>query len=100
MNSLLRFSTTGTDSFHQRTHGLQNSRPMPRVWRETSHVVTNDVVSTMKTNFLMVDPNANDVTMTISTDTIAKTPSKVQSKSQPVSASGLSATCPNALVNE
>merc|ERR1739840_37191 len=94
----LRFSTIGTDSSHQRIHGFPNSKPMPPVWSVTLTVVTNGADSTMRINFPMVDPSVSDVKTMLIVTTV-RTPLKAQSKSRPVTVSGLSDTCLNALVN-
>merc|ERR1712048_1337879 len=101
LSSLLSSSTTGTHGFHQRTPGLPSSPTMLNVWSVTSTVVTNDVVTMMKTNFpMVVQLSVNDVrpTTMFSVMTV-KTQLLEPNKSPLVSANGLNDTSQLAMVN-
>merc|ERR1712048_571592 len=99
LSSLLSSSTTGTHGFHQRTPGLPSSPTMLNVWSVTSTVVTNDVVTMMKTNFpMVVQLSVNDVLMTMFSVMTVKTQLLEPNKSPLVSASGLNDTSQPVLV--
>merc|ERR1712048_761982 len=99
LSSLLSSSTTGTHGFHQRTPGSRSSPIMLNVWSVTSTVVTNDVVTMMKTNSpMVVQLSVNDVLMTMFSVMTVKTQLLVPNKSPLVSANGLNDTSQPVLV--